>query len=38
VLLPDWVTEVGVLNEGAAVDLVDAAGAARELHGWDHFR
>jgi thiamine-monophosphate kinase len=36
--LPDWVTEVGVLTEGAAVELVDAAGVARELHGWDHFR
>jgi thiamine-monophosphate kinase len=36
--LPDWVTEVGELVEGAAVELVDAAGVARELHGWDHFR
>ncbi len=36
--LPDWVTEVGVLAEGAAVELVDAAGVAHELHGWDHFR
>lgn len=36
--LPDWVTEVGVLVEGAAVELVDAAGVAHELHGWDHFK
>ena len=36
--LPDWVTEVGVLTEGAAVEFVDSAGIARELEGWDHFR
>ena len=36
--LPDWVTEVGVLTEGTAVELVDAAGVVHELHGWDHFR
>jgi thiamine-monophosphate kinase len=36
--LPDWVTDVGVLIEGAVVELLDAAGVARELDGWDHFR
>jgi hypothetical protein len=36
--LPDWATEVGVLTEGAVVELLDAAGVARELDGWDHFR
>ena len=36
--LPEWVTEVGVLTEGAAVEFLDSAGVARELEGWDHFR
>ena len=36
--LPDWVTEIGVLIKGAVVELLDAAGVARELDGWDHFR
>jgi thiamine-monophosphate kinase len=35
--LPDWVTEVGRLTEGSAVELVDASGTRRDLHGWDHF-
>ncbi len=35
---PDWVTEVGELTEGDGVQLLDGAGVARDLHGWDHFR
>ncbi len=38
VALPDWVTEVGELTAGRAVQLLDGTGAARDLHGGDHFR
>lgn len=36
--LPVWATEVGVLTEGSDVRLLDAAGTARDLVGYDHFR
>jgi thiamine-monophosphate kinase len=36
--LPPWLTEVGELTGDGEVLLLDAAGAPRDLAGWDHFR
>jgi hypothetical protein len=35
--MPVAVTVVGRLTDTGDVALVDAAGAAHALHGWDHF-
>jgi thiamine-monophosphate kinase len=36
--MPAWLTTVGELTDGDAVELLDASGAPVELPGWDHFR
>ena len=38
VTLPEWVTLVGELTDEGGVRLLDAAGGAVDLQGWDHFR
>jgi thiamine-monophosphate kinase len=38
VALPPWLTAVGELTDGDAVELLDVAGVPVELSGWDHFR
>jgi thiamine-monophosphate kinase len=36
--MPAWLTAVGELTDGDAVELLDASGEPVELSGWDHFR
>jgi thiamine-monophosphate kinase len=36
--MPAWLTAIGELTDGDAVELLDASGAPVELSGWDHFR
>jgi len=36
--VPGFATAVGVLTDVGDVELLDADGVHRDLHGWDHFR